>query len=705
MLILLLCAQVASSVVTADSVYSTPALRDMIAAAAVANRRPPPAFRSYTSRIESELSLLLRDTLGREHTAQVEEFATTGSWTRAGNYDLHVVGYRSQSVGVPYSVLSIVRAWTVPSLYGDRLSFGAYFNQTRDRGDTLFGVHPFARDRDRYYQFSGGDTVTVLRIGARSVPIARIHVRPRIRGPTNLGAFDGEIDLDAERSQIVRMRGQFVTVGSPTTKVQRVMQTVTGLVAAAYVEFVNAEVDGKYWLPAFQRTEFQASFPIFGQTRPIFRIVSTIRDIVVNDSPATTTVADSSHPLRIGVTWAPSDSVSRYGAWEHGLGSLSASVHSDDFQDVAPDAWRADGPPRLTLFPNNMARVVRFNRVEGVFTGVAPSIDFRSVAPGLTAGADVGWAWTEQTARGGGFVNYHVGLSTYGVRAERTLAATDNFRPPLSEEPGFAALLSSIDNYDYVDRRAAMASLSRVFGSLDVGLATLQVGIAADQSERARLTHGLFSGLTFLPNRGAANGHYGIGIVDVELHPNVTGDFVQPGVGLRTHYEIGSGELNWQRVEVGLSGRYYLGPVALVAHADAGIVGERNPPPQRLFTLGGDASLPGYGFDAFTGDHAALFRTFASYRFKLWERPIHVLRNFFAPGVSPGLAVSAQGGWTTLSPATAASLGPLAQVTNGVRATVGGGLTLFSDIFHVGVARPVDHAAPWKFVAGFGAEF
>jgi hypothetical protein len=43
--------------------------------------------------------------------------------------------------------------------------------------------------------------------------------------------------------------------------------------------------------------------------------------------------------------------------------------------------------------------------------------------------------------------------------------------------------------------------------------------------------------------------------------------------------------------------------------------------------------------------------------------------------------------------------------TNGVRATVGVGLTFFSDIVHAGFARPVDHAAPWRFVIGFGPGF
>ena len=128
MLLFLLCAQLAGSPAAVDSTYSTPALRTLVARAAEANRAPPPDFRSYQSHIETELSLLLRDTLGREHTGQIEQLATTGVWTRSGRYDLHVVGYRSQTIGVPYSALSIVRAWTVPSLYGNRLSMGAYFN-------------------------------------------------------------------------------------------------------------------------------------------------------------------------------------------------------------------------------------------------------------------------------------------------------------------------------------------------------------------------------------------------------------------------------------------------------------------------------------------------------------------------------------------------------------------------------------------------
>jgi hypothetical protein len=712
MLSFIVCAQLAVAMPARDSTYSSAALRDAVAAAAIANHEPPPALRSYRSRIETEISLLIRDTLGREHSAEIEQMATTAEWRRIGRYDLHVIGYRSQSVGVPYSTLSIVRAWTVPSLYGERLSLGTYFTRDRPADDTLIAVHPFAADRDKYYRFTGGDTVAILRSGTRSIPMVRVRVHPNITGATRLAAFDGEIDLDATRSQIIRMRGQFVIAGGEPSARDAILRRM--VIAVAYAEFVNAEVDGKYWLPAFQRTEFQAAFPFFGATRPIFRLVSNISGIAVNDTAGVVTAFNDS--LRVRVTWAPGDSVSAYTGWQHGIGVQSNSVHSDDFDDMAPDIWRTDGPPRLNLFPNTTGRILRFNRVEGLFTGVAPSVDFRNVAPGLSAGVNVGWAWTEQTARGGAFVSYHRGQNILGLRAERALPTTNDFAPPLSDDPGFGALLSSVDNYDYVDRRSAMFSLTRILGSVDAGLATVQLGVADDRGEHSRLSYGLFHGRSaFRQNRGVAEGRYVLGSAELEIHPNVTGDFVTPGVGLRAHYEAASGDIDWQRAELGLSARRYLGPLSVSAHADGGMLLGANPPPQQLFELGGDQTLPGYEYKQFAGDRAALFRTFASYRFRVWERPIHVWRNYFLPGVSPGVAVSAQGGWTELSSPgalrAAQQLGdgwsstPVSEPTHGVRATVGGGITLFSDILHIGVARPVDRPAPWKLVFGFGGIF
>ena len=705
-------AQIAAVAQASDSTYSTTALREMIDAASRANRQPPPALLSYRSHIETEVSLLIRDTLGRENTAEVEQLATTASWNRDGRYDLHVIGYRSQSVGVPYSALSIVRAWTVPSLYGERLSLGAYFRGTRPTSDTVVSVHPFAADRARFYRFDGGDTIAALRVGARRIPIIRIRVHPNIRESTPLAVLDGEIDVDADRLQIIRMRGQFVIAGAASTRREAILRKT--VVAVAYIEFVNAEIGEKYWLPAFQRTEFQAGFPLFGSSRPVFRLVSRVSRIVVDD----TGVVDStsSDSVRVRLTWASSDSIKAYKDWQYEIGAQSGSVHADDFDDVGPDVWRSSGPPRLNLFPNTTSRILRFNRVEGAFTGVAPSIDFRNVAPGVSAGISAGWAWTERTARGGAFVSFREAGTTVAARAERELASTNDFAPPRSEDPGVGALLTSTDDYDYVDRWSAMVAATRLLGSLDAGLMTVQAGVADDRAEHTRLAYGLFHGSnSFRQNRGVLEGRYALAQVDVELHPNVSGDFVQPGFGLRAHYEVASGELSWQRAELGLTARRYLGPVSLSVHADGGLVLGAEPPPQQLLELGGNELLPGYDYKQFAGDRAAVLRSFVSYRAGIWQRPVHLWRNLFVPGVSPGIAVSAQGGWTEVSSAgalraveelgTTSNGTPVSDETHGMRATFGGGLTFFSDILHVGVARPVDHAAPWKLVFGFGASF
>jgi hypothetical protein len=711
MIPLLLIAQLAAAAPSPESTYSTPALRRLVERASIENHDPPQSLQAYRSRVETELSLLVRDTLGREQSAQIEQLATDATWTRDQQYDLHVVGYRSQNIGVPYSALSFVRAWTVPTLYGDRLALGAYFSSSRPR-DTLIAVHPFAADRERYYRCSGGDTVTTLRAGRRSIPVVRIHVTPDIRDSTRLAAFDGEIDLDGDRAQIIRMRGQFVITGRERSRGARVAEKL-GVVGAAYAEFVNAEIDGAYWLPTFQRTEFQMGLPFFGQNRPVFRLVSSISQISV-DTVARSS-SDSVSARHVRVTWAPSDTVDAFGSWEHDIGLLTSSVHSNDFDDVAPDAWRATGRPRVDLFPTTLSRMLRFNRVEGPFTGIAPSIDFRSAAPGLTAGLFGGWAWAEQTARGGGFVSYKRANFITAVRAERALPNTNDFEPPLSDDPGLAAFLGSVDNHDYVDRRTAEISLTRILGTVNTGLATLEIGIDDDRPERANIAHGFFpAGTRFRANRGIYRGTSARIGLELEVHPDVNGAFVEPGIGARLRVDAARGDLDWSRTELRISARKYLGPFSVVAEANGGALFGASPPPQRLFELGGDESLPGYDYKQFVGDRAALFRKFLSYRFGLWKRPIRVWHDILLPGVSPGLALSVQGAWSELSsPGAAAAATVLTagtslavpEATGGARATAGAGLTFFSDLLHVGLARPLDRKAPLRVVAGFGLAF
>jgi hypothetical protein len=708
----------------ADSVYASAAVRDLVARAAVANHAPPPAFRGYRAHVETEMSLLMRDTLGRERAAQIEQVASSVKWTRGSNYGMHVLGYRAQTLGPSISTLSFLSAWTEPSLYGERILLGAQFiagkkkssKQNSDSArDVIVAVHPFAADRELYYRFSGGDTVTVLQSPGRSIPIVRVHVTPHLSGSTRFAAFRGEIDLDATRQQIVRMRGEFVVLGKrPGGK--SLVERIPGLVAVAYCEFVNAEIDQRYWLPAFQRTELQTSLAVLGRDRAVMRIVSKFSDYAVDDTSAAIIALDDSSHIPRSTTWARSDSISRFNSWDASLGSATTDVKAGDFDDLEPDAWKSTGATQVEVIPSNWGNVIRYNRVEGLFTGAEVNVRMRSALPGFGYGGTIGWAWTEHTAKGAVHASLVRGLNTYALGVERSLAPTNGWaRPGEARSNGTNGAVASLDDFDYVDRRTALATVAHIVGSVDHAIVTVRAGAGSDHREIARLTSGLIGGGKFRSNRGMDPGSYALGEVDADLHPSASGDFVQPGFGARLHYEVGHGDLKWQSAELGLTGREYWGPIAMTLRFDGGAVTGSSIPPQMLFELGGSSVLPGYGYKQFAGDRAMLFRSYASYTLPVLRAPHRIWRTVFIPGLAPGFGMGFQGGWTQISSEAARSsvlrLGmngdgtPLSVATNGVRATFGFGATLFSGTLHFGVARPIDRGGRWKLAVGGGPSF
>ncbi len=704
--------------------YTSAALRDLIARAVVANHAPPPGFRGYRAHVETELSLLMRDTVGRERAAQIEQLASSVRWTRGSEYAMHVVGYRAQTLGPSISTMSLLSGWTEPSLYGERIPLGAQFVIDKKRAreapsrrarPPIVAIHPFASDRERFYRFSGGDTVTILRSPGRAIPIVRIRVTPHLVDSTRFAAFDGEVDIDATRQQIVRMRGQFVVLGKrPGGK--SMLERVPGLVAVAYAEFVNVEVEQRYWLPATQRTEFQTTLALLGRDRAVMRIVSKFGDYSIDDTSAVIVALDDSSHIPHRTTWAAADSVSHFDKWETDLGSATTSVRAGDFDDIAPDAWKRTGSTQVQLIPNNWDNLVRYNRVEGLFTGAEVNVRMRSALPGFTYGGSAGWAWRERTMKGGAHVSLTRGLNTYALGAERTLSSTNDFIiPGEARSNGIGGVFASFDDFDYVDRRTALATVTHVVGSIDRAIVTARAGAGRDRREVTRLSEGLIGGGGFRPNRGSDAGNYTLGILEAEFHPSASAEFVQPGFGARVHYEGGHGDLNWQRVELGVSAREYWGPVSFSLHFDGGVVTAKRIPPQTLFELGGSLILPGYGYKQFAGDRAALFREYSSYTLPVLRAPRRIWRTVFMPGLAPGFAAGIQGGWTQISNSAArasvARLGqnddgtPLSVETGHIRSTFGVGATLFSGNLHFGFARPVENGAKWRFVAGFGPSF
>ncbi|MEO5580405.1 MAG: hypothetical protein ABIR58_07070, partial [Gemmatimonadaceae bacterium] len=370
--------------------------------AARVNARIPDLLRAYRASVETEMSLALLDSGGRERTAQLEQIASDVRFRTPDRYDQRVIGYRSQAVGPAFSLMSIFGGWTTPTLYGNRLRLGvipAGTSSNLPRTNTAgLAIHPLSANRDTYYTFTGGDTAVVLYSQGRRIPVVNVRVAPRPNVPGDAILFYGDMQLDADRRQIVRMRGRMV-------EVKRGRQTISsgsripGVSGASFVELVNVEVDGQYWLPAYQRTELQARIALFGEFRSIVRIVSRFGDYRTNDSSWTERAAPPAG-VRHHLTFAPAGTLSRYDDWLRPLGSASGDAYYADFDDLAPQAWSLSGKSTLRLRPRSFPEVFRFNRIEGLFTGAAIEKDFRDSAPGLSVRGSAGYAWAEGVPRG-----------------------------------------------------------------------------------------------------------------------------------------------------------------------------------------------------------------------------------------------------------------------------------------------------------------
>jgi hypothetical protein len=711
-----------------DSIYSSPALRRLVERASELNRRVPDSLRTYRAKVESEMAFIARQADGIEQTFTVEQTASNVQWDRSGGYEQRVIGYRSQSLGLTISAAGLFRqAWTVPILYGNRISllFGQDSMRPRSvrrkRSDIVVAVHPFAADRDEVYHFSGGDTIVIIHPGGRSIPVVRIQVKPQAgRLTRQMTVFDGDIEVDEQRAQIVRMRGRFVTIG-PSTKA-RSRLFASRIEAVAYVELENGEFDQAYWLPTYQRIEAQASIAFLGDQRGIFRVVSHFRGYVVNDVPMV--VAQESDSLRTTthrLTFVPGDSLGRYRAWTRPIGDLSGAVSSDDFNDIAPDVWRPTGSPIVRPRFHEASDLFHYNRIEGAYTGLAAEARLRDAAPGVVVRVTTGWAWSEQTIRGRLFAERQQGKWWPSLRAGRSLDITNDFRDVFDSGSTLGALFS-VDDYDYVDRRSAMAGLTRVIGrQRDVRL-RFEAGLASDRYVAAQRERGPFarsdSGFRF--NRGVDEGRYRIATMKLELHPDINAAFVRPGVGALIQGEAAKGDITWCRVELRLVARRSFGPLLSAVRTDAGVVFGDSIPPQQLFELGENQNLPGYGYKAFAGNEAAVVRSLVMYQIPLWQAPLRFGR-LVLPAVAPMISAGAQGGWASATNDAARSairrLGSIdtpvlgrpgdfsgalvSRPTDGIRASVDFRIRFFGGAVSAGVARAMDHRERWHFVAGF----
>jgi hypothetical protein len=730
MLSLLLVAQLAVTVPRDTATYTSPALRALVLEAVRVNNHVPAALGGYSAKLESEIAIGERDGAGHESEESLEQVASSLRWSRTGDFAQHVIGYRSQSLGFQFATIGFFRnAWVVPSLYGNRLALLFGVDTTRRRsgtngsrpsvsgrdGDprtTLEAVHPLSIDRERLYRYSGGDTIETLSIGDREIRIVRVIVEPRDSLPYRTVIFSGEMDLDADRKHVVRMRGSFASTSeAPAFGLSSLLSTVRPM-AIAFVELVNSEVNQEFWLPSYQRFEAQGMLPLMGDAKAVFRIVSRFSDYVITPPDRVALAAGESfdtlraRPHRLSI--ATRDSLSAFRAWHEEIGAATAHTTTEDFIDVTPARWRAEGEPQLALQTERFSDLLHFNRVEGLFTGLGVVARLRDAAPGLTLRAIGGYAWSERTVRGRVSAALERGPWTYALRAGRSLDITNDFREPLDSGSSLGALAGT-DDYDYVDRYSAGGSVTRMLAKSGLQ-ARLEGGWADDRETPNALARNPLRTADYLANRGIDAGSYLRTAFTLTLNADASAEYLRPGFGAAITYLRGDGQLNFQRVELRLSTRRYAGRWTFASRFDAG-ASLGSPPPQQLFELGSTEGLPGYSYKQFAGNQAVLLRGVAMYQLNVLSAPIRLTQRLLLPALAPALAVSLQSGWTGASDAAAresilrlggTAQSPVSTTTGDARSTVSVGIRFLGGAVGLSLARALDHVDRWRAQVSFG---
>lgn len=731
---------------TASQTVRHAQLSALVDSVAAANLRVPRGLRGYRAVAESEFAVVLRGSEERENLLQVEQLQSVAEWNAGSGLVQRIIGYRSQSVAATVSALTwFHRPWIVPTLYGNRLSLTmsgqpASPPVSGHRAQALEAVHPFGADRRAFYTYSGGDTVEVLRADGRVIPIVRIDVAPAalpVTAHVDPLLFRGEIDVDATSYEIVRMRGELLRSRRRDGVVGKLRHLV--LQREVFVELENGEFAGRYWLPTYQRVEAQLRSSLASELRPIVRVVTRFRRHELEEGPVdaktSATIGLSGEeegvvPTAARLVRESADSTRYLVRWARELGEEASRARGSDFDDVAPDAWRTRGVPRVDYHAEHLMDVLRFNRVEGVFTGASAMLRLRDRLPGALLGGVGGYAWSESAWRGAAFFRRRQARSEFELAVRRELANSNDFRPTIDFESSLMAALVTADDYDYFDRRSATIAYGRALGGWERLKWRVEAGPVSDRSVVSHVQYGLFHADSgFRANRTIDAGQAWRSSVSLSFHPNVSGEMLEPGIGAGVRYERGDGTLSWQRVDGRLIARHLRGAVSYAARLDVAAAFGSPVPRQQLIEFGENEGLPGYLYKEFGGDRAALLRGSVAYSLPILRAPVRArlggVRGLVLPSLSPALTVGVQSGWAGASATTRAQLAlfgtradslthlPLidpgtgeamlaTRPTNGIRTTVGISLRLFGGAIAIGMARGVDHRSPWRLTLAAG---
>lgn len=618
---------------------------------------------NYQAAANGHIYFYLDRTDSDERTlVKVDQIALEIFWAAPNLTKQRIIGLRDVSRLPNRMQYHLDHLTVVQDEFGDVIRMGD--------GDEVRDVpHPAAPGSGSVYDFRLVDSLSVHLAGtSEPVRVYELEVRPR---RLDQPALIGSIFIDKASSAIVRMNFTF----TPASYVDRRLDYIR-------VSLDNGLWDGRHWLPNEQELEIRRQAPELNlPAGAVIRGVLRIGGYQFNQE------------LPPGFFRGPPvvampKSVRERHAFEaglyDGLDELGLST-STDLSTLTRQAAEIvgrhylSGLPRLRLFLPGASSVLRYNRAESLFlgtglsysTGGASRFDLRG---GYATGPDrvmLGWGWRREL----------------GYSARLQLEAEYDALRDMGIRPGTAGLLNTMAaafaGEDFLDpyyARGIGLRYERRFGGPWSG--TIELGYEEHRAAELSATTAVFDGQArFRPVRSITEGTLLSGRASLrrQVPPASAG-----GLGGGLVVELGAFEDDFYllpTLQLAWSRRTGDRRASLDLRAATG-AGVGDLPPQKLFLLGGAATLPGYEY-----------RSFAGTRFALAE--LEASREIVGPWVR-GRVLGAVG-WAGLGSATLPTdwqAGP----TNGLRATLGAGIGLVYDLLRIDLARGLSDGGKWQAI-------
>lgn len=631
------------------SAYANAGTRELVARARARREVTDASIRRYSALAREHISFGIQ-ALRRDRLLYRRELAARVTWRRDAPGRVEVVGARE-------AIPAVLRGVRVPEDLR-RAAPDLAFDPTDDRlllgmgSDSSFLRHPLAPGGEAHYRFAVGDTTTLRLPDGRTLRLVELRVTPRRRDPHLLR---GSLWLDGESAAVVRAVVRLADAfdlerddPDPDDDAKDIPGVLKPIRAdLRYLTVDYGLVDFRWWLPRTIAVDGWAEmgnfmrFPLrFERSYSAYEVsgdtaTGAIRRAEAPPGPIDRRACRMERGSGSGLACTCHERRCRYydvvipadSAALLASAALPASPFAEgealvteaELRDVAkqlrlmPAAeWRADRP--TLAWGLGRAGLVRFNRVEGISVGARAQEDFGRLAVdgtvrlGFAAGAD-----DPDTGRHRGAqlspdvvvgITHETTSSTFRLAAYRRLAVVDPATRALGIGNSLSALVLGRDDGDYfratgleltrrgvpvgeerlswrlfAERQGAVTrntdwSLPRLFGSderfrenLRADRADEAGGEASLRIERGLDPRGIRWGLV-LAAEGAAG----------------TFDYLRPAVTARLGFPM---------------------PLRLVGSVE-GAAGTSlgTLPTQRLWLLGGPATLRGYGGD---GIHGAAF--------------------------------------------------------------------------------------------------